>query len=141
VSAQHQLEHARERLTARRDQRLELFADARIEGDCDDRAVSFGCGGHLESMTHPARTVKVPPGVFILTGAPLSTPYGFDTGLIRGLAGWSAMFTGYGFFAHFLLKSPPTPPHPPYTHIEYRYRYRYRGVGGVGGGVVVPPSH
>ena len=117
VSAQHQLEHARERLTAGRDQRLELLADARIKGNCDDRAVSFGCGGHGESMTPRTGTVKVAPEVFILTAPSLSTPYGFDTGLVGGLAGWSAMFTGYGFFAHFPLESPLTPPHPPYAHI------------------------
>ena len=50
VSAQHQLEHARERLTAGRDQRLELLADARIKGNGDDGAVSFGCGGHGERV-------------------------------------------------------------------------------------------
>lgn len=120
MSAQYQLEHARERLTAGRDQRLELLADAWIEGNGDDGAVAFRCGGHAGSMTPQAKAVKVAPQVFILTGLSLSTPYGFDTGLKRGLAGWSAMFTGYGFFAQYLWKSTPTPPHPPYAHIEYR---------------------
>ena len=118
VSAQYQLEHATKRLTARGDQRLELLADAWIEGDGDDGAVAFCSGGrHAGSMTPQAEAVKVTHQVFILTGLSLSTPYGFDTGLKRGSAGWSAMFTGYGFFAQYLLESTPTPPHPPYAHI------------------------
>jgi hypothetical protein len=99
----------------------------------------LGVVGMVREYDTPRRNGQPARQVFILTGASLFTPYGFDTGLIRGLAGWSAMFTGYGFFAHFLLESPPTPPHPPYTHIEYRYRYRYRCVGGWGVGWWYPP--